>query len=101
MVEAAKGLVLDFMALQNRVNQFAWVVETQEEDLFEALVKLAKVKEDMANHSSRFPAEKDTPYDLCSGEYRESWSKLCSEQGRLVDKLSEIGKQFREAKDST
>ena len=102
MVEQAQSLIHDLFELQGRIRKLAWVVSTQDEDLFEALVKLADIKEKMRKYHTDLPKDQvDLEHGNRAEAHQKYWSDLCKEERRFIDKLATIGKQFRDAKEPT
>lgn len=95
-------LMQDLWQLKAKIKQLAWVVATQDEDLFEALIKLADVKDKMSKYHTDLPPDQaELEHEDRAAAHRQYWADLCNEDRRLCDKLATIGRQFRDAKDPT
>jgi hypothetical protein len=98
--EQTTELMTNLWQLKAKIKQLAWVVSTQDEDLFSLLLKLADVKDNMSKYHTELPPDQakleHTNRDAAHQKY---WSDLCNEDRRLTNKLAIIGRQFREAKE--
>ena len=98
--EQTTELMQDLRQLKAKIKQLAWVVATQDEDLFGTLLKLADVKDNMSQYHTDLPPDQaKMEYTDRDAVHRKYWADLCNEDRRLSNKLAMIGRQFREAKE--